>query len=140
MSPRQIRLVKESFAAAAPQRELLSASFFAELFARDASLRRLFVGDLTARGKDLYNGLSAVVASLDRLHAFRPALEWLARRYDARRLDPAQYRAIGEALRATLERGLRASFTADHRDAWDAAFDRVAGLMIEAIEDEPLAA
>ena len=140
MTPKQIRLVKDSLEAAVPRRELLSAGFFAELFARDPSLKRLFDGDLAARGAELYYGLAAIVASLGRLHAFRPALEWLAIRYGRRGLGTPQYAAIGEALLNTLERGLGETFTAEHRDAWNAGYALIAGLMIEALKDEPLAA
>ena len=140
MTPRQIRLVRHSFEAASPRRELLSASFFADLFARDPSLRRLFDGDLAARGAELYYGLAAIVASLGRLHAFLPALEWLAIRYGRRGVGAPQYAAIGEALRTTLARGLGEAFTAEHREARAAAQLLVAGLMIRALEDEPLAA
>jgi hemoglobin-like flavoprotein len=140
MTPKQICLVRESFEATAPRREQLAAGFFADLFSRDPSLRRLFDDDPAARGAELYYGLSAIVGSLGRLHAFQPALEWLALRYGRRGLGAPQYAAIGEALLATLERGLGEAFTADHRAAWEAARDRIVGLMIRALEEEPLAA
>jgi len=140
MTPRQIRLVRDSFDAAAPQRDRLSAIFFAELFARDPSLRPLFGGDLAARGAELYYGLSAIVVSLGRLHAFLPALEWLAIRYSRRGVGMAQYAAIGTALLATLQAGLRDAFTDEHRQAWIAGHKLVAELMIRAVEAEPIAA
>ncbi len=140
MTPRQIWLVRESFEATAPHRERLAAVFFADLFARDPSLRRLFDGDLAERGAELDYGLAAVVGSLRRLDAFLPALEWLALRYAQRGLGAPQYAAIGSALLATLERGLGAAFTPEHRAAWIAAQDLVSGLMIESLEDQLLAA
>lgn len=140
MTPRQIRLVTDSFEAAAPQRDRLSAIFFAELFARDPSLRPLFGGDLAVRGAELYYGLSAIVESLGRLPAFLPALEWLAIRYGRRGVGASQYAAVGAALLATLEAGLGPSFTEAHREAWHAGHRLVAGLMIRALETEPLAA
>jgi len=140
MTPKQIRLVRNSFAAAEPRRELLSAIFFAELFARDRSLRRLFDGDLGARGAELYYGLAAIVASLGRLHAFRPALEWLAIRSARRGVGERHYQAIGDALLATLASGLGEAFTGEHREAWSAGHALVGGLMLRAVEAEPLAA
>ena len=140
MTPKQIWLVRESFQATAARRAQLAALFFAELFARDPSLRRTFDGDLTERGAELDYGLAALVGSLRQLHAFQPALEWLAVRYGRRGVGAAQYAAIGDALVATLERGLGDAFTAEHRAAWESARDLVVELMTEALENEPMAA
>lgn len=140
MTPRQFWLVRESFEATAPRRKVLAAGFFADLFARDPSLRLLFDGDLAERGVELDYGLAWIVGSLRRLEAFQPALEWLAIRYGRRGVGATQYAAINQALLATLERGLGEAFTAEHRAAWEAAYDLVAGLMIRALDDEPLAA
>lgn len=140
MTPRQIALVKSSFAAVAPQRNRLAGIFFAQLFVRDPGLRSVFRGDLRAQGLGLYEGLSAIVESLGRLHPIAPALEWLAVQAARRGVGERHYAAIGDALLATLETGLGAGFTPELRSAWSAACGRVSGIMVAALEPQPLAA
>ncbi|MDQ4087561.1 MAG: globin domain-containing protein [Pseudomonadota bacterium] len=140
MTPTQIMLVKNSFQAAAPQRRRLAPIFFSELFAREPSLRALFSGDVSAHGTALFQGLSAIVGSLARLHPIMPALEWLALRNARRGLREYHYEAFGEALLAALEQGLGEAFTADTRQAWTAAHAKVARLMLDSLPAEALAA
>ena len=140
MTAQQIRLVRQSLEAAAPQRNRLAAIFFARLFAREPQLRFLFRGDLRAQGQALWSGLAAIVDSLDRLHAIEPTLEWLALRAAARGAGERTYAVIGEELVATVEAGLGERFTEAHRAAWDAACRRVIGVLARTVEAEPLAA
>ena len=140
MTPQQIRLVRNSLAAAAPLRNRLAGTFFAHLFAREPSLRFLFRGDLKVRGLELYEGLAAIVDSIDRLHPIVPALEWLAVRAGSRGVGERHFALIAAALVSTLEAGLGEAFTAEHREAWRAACRRVVDVMATAIAAEPLAA
>ena len=100
MTPRQVNLVRDSLRAVAPQQNRLAAIFLDRLLAREPQLRRLFDGDPGARVRELHDGLSAIVASLDRLHAIAPVLEWLAVRGARRSLGPGHYPAFAEALLA----------------------------------------
>jgi hemoglobin-like flavoprotein len=140
MTPQQVLLVRNSLAAASPQRNRLAGTFFAQLFARDPSLRFLFKGDLRALGAELYQGLAAITGSIDRLHPIVPALEWLAVRVSSRGVGERHFALITAALVATLEAGLGEAFTAEHREAWNAASHRVIDVMMPAIAAEPLAA
>ncbi|HWT13546.1 MAG TPA: globin domain-containing protein [Allosphingosinicella sp.] len=140
MTPKQIELVRNSFRAAAPQRHRLAGAFFAELFAREPSLRPLFAGALSLHGVKLFDGLAEIVGSLDRLYPIVPVLEWLAIRNLRRGVGERQYRAFGEALRTTLEAALGASFTAETGEAWIAAERAVLRVMCEALAAEPIAA
>ena len=139
MTPRQTLLVKTSFRAASLQRDRLQGSFFAELFARDASLWRLLKGSAGPRGSDLFDGLSSIVGHVDRLYPIFPVLEWLAFQGARRGIGERQYEAAAQALIAALESGMGA-FTAEHREAWLAAYRSVARVMAAALENEPLAA
>ena len=140
MTPTQILLVKNSFHALAPQRRRLADIFFAELFAREPSLRALFTGDLGRHGNALFQGLAAIVGALPRLHPIAPALEWLALRNARRGLGELHYETIAEALLATLAAALGEAFTPELRDAWTAAQRKVARLMLQSVPAEALAA
>jgi hemoglobin-like flavoprotein len=140
MTPTQILLVKNSFHALAPQHRRLADIFFAELFAREQSLRALFPGDLGRHGNAMFAGLAAIVGALPRLHPIAPALEWLALRNARRGLGELHYDAIAEALLATLGTGLGDAFTPELRDAWIAAQRKVARLMLQSVPAEALAA
>ena len=139
MTPHQLRLVRQSLEAAAPQRDRLAGLVFAELFARDPSLRLLFRGELRTHGQELYRGLAAIVASLDRLHAIAPALEWLAVRAAARGVAPRHYALFAEALSATIP-AVGGADADELRDAWRAAAAEVGEVMAAALDAEPLAA
>lgn len=140
MTPQQIRLVRESLAEASPQRNRLAGIFFAQLLAREPSLRFLFRADLRAHGRELHDGLAAIVASLDRLHAIAPALEWLAVRSARRGVGPDRYGIFVEALLAALAARRGAGLSPELGAAWRAAAAVVAGVMTAGLEAEPLAA
>lgn len=140
MTAEQIRLIRTSFAAAAPQRARLAPVFFDALFEREPSLRAILGGGTPPLAASLFRGLSEIVASLDRLHPILPALEWLAERSAWRGIGPARYAAFETALLAALETALGEDFTPATREAWSAACRRVGGAMAMAVAAEPLAA
>jgi nitric oxide dioxygenase len=140
MTRNQIQLVKSSFQAITPQRNRLAGIFFAQLFVREPSLRSVFKGDLRAQGIELFDGLAAIVDSLDRLYPIVPALEWLAVQGGRRGVGERHYREIGEAMLAAFRDGLGDAYTAEIEQAWDSAIDRVCAVMVGAMADQPLAA
>ena len=140
MTRKQILLVQSSFQAMTPQRNRLAAIFFAQLFVRDPSLRPVFRGDLRAEGIELFEGLAAIVDSLDRLYPIVPALEWLAVRTARRGLSERHYFTVAEAMLAAIRDGLGEDYTLELEQAWKQAIDRVSMVMERALEDELLAA
>jgi nitric oxide dioxygenase len=140
MTRRQVWLVKSSFQAMTPQRNRLAGIFFAQLFVREPSLRSVFRGDLRAHGVELFDGLSAIVDSLDRLYPIVPALEWLAVQSARRGVGERHYAAIAEAMLAAFRDGLGGALTPEHEQAWRSAVDQVSTVMVGALEPELLAA
>ena len=140
MTPHQILLVKTSCHAALAERERLAGCFFAELFARDPLLWRLFRSRTGMRWPALADGLSAIAGSIHRLEPIAPVLDWLAWQGAGRGVGERHYEAVGQALVAALESVLGAGFGPDHREAWIAACRTVAAIMAAALEAEPLAA
>jgi hemoglobin-like flavoprotein len=136
MTPKQIQLVKSSFAKIAPVKDQTAALFYRRLFELDPDLRALFREDMATQGAKLMAALGAVAASLDQLACVMPAVRKLGRRHAAYGVRPEHYATVGEALIWTLEQGLGADFTPDTRRAWTDAYASLAWAMIAAAEED----
>jgi hemoglobin-like flavoprotein len=132
MTPRQIELVRSSFAIVEPIADVAATIFYRRLFDLDPALRDLFPADLTAQRRNLMQTLTVVVRGLDRLDHIVPAVEALGRRHTGYGVRPEHFETVGAALLETLEEGLGAVFTSETRDAWAAAYGLLAEVMQEA--------
>ena len=63
ITPRQIALVRESFAKIVPIREAAGVLFYTRLFASDPGTRTLFRGDIKSQGVKLMAAIGTVVKS-----------------------------------------------------------------------------
>jgi hemoglobin-like flavoprotein len=133
MTPRQIELVRSSFAAVEPIADAAATIFYRRLFDLDPAVRELFAAtDMTAQRRNLMQTLTVVVRALDRLETVVPAVEALGRRHGGYGVGPEDFETVGAALLDTLEEGLGASFTTETRVAWSAAYAILASVMIGA--------
>ncbi len=133
LSPRQIELVRDSFAAVIPIRHTAATLFYARLFELAPEVRPLFPRDLDAQGAKLMAVLAAVVRDLDRPEAMRPDIDALALRHVGYGATAAHYPAVGAALIWTMEQGLGARFTDEVRAAWTAAYGLLSGIMLASV-------
>jgi nitric oxide dioxygenase len=134
MTPRQIQLVRETFAADEPIADAAATIFYRRLFDLDPDLRALFPSDLTAQRRNLMQTLTVVVRNLDRLEGILPAVEALGRRHAGYRVRADDYETVGAALLDTLEEGLAEAFTPEVRAAWAAAYGLLASVMTGAAD------
>src|SRR5262245_18947293 len=74
MTPRQMQLVKDSFAKVATIEAEAAGLFYYRLFELDPSLRPLFKGYIAAQGAKPMAPLGGVVASLDRPDEILPVV------------------------------------------------------------------
>lgn len=132
MDERYIGLVKQSFARAERFAPHLAATFYAELFALDPSLRGLFKNDMIAQGQKLMTMLRQVIANLNQPDTILPMLRDLAMRHVEYGVESRHYALVGTALLRALRHELGADFTADTRAAWAAAYHMMADAMREA--------
>src|SRR5215467_1203169 len=135
ITPRQIALVRESYAKIVPIREEAAALFYSRLFASDPGTRPLFRGDIKSQGVKLMAAIGAVVKSLDRIETMLDDLRALARRHHHYGVREGHYASVGAALLWTLEQGLGSDFTPDVREAWAAAYEFLSGTMIAVSTD-----
>jgi hemoglobin-like flavoprotein len=136
MTPTQVALVQDSFAAVAPNAEGAANTFYSKLFAADPSLRSLFRGDMKEQGRKLMSTIGLVVAGLTRLDTIIGAVEQLGRRHADYGVRDAHYVVVGETLIATLAEALGPRFTADVREAWAAAYGVLASTMMTAAAEQ----
>lgn len=137
MTPDQIRLVQASFEKVAPIADTAAGLFYARLFEIAPEVEPLFSGDMELQGRKLMKMLAGVVAGLSRPETIVPAAEALAERHVAYGARPEHYAPVGAALIWTLHKGLGEAFTPEVRDAWLAAYDMLAGVMIGAVRRTP---
>jgi len=131
LSPSQQLLVRASFAKVEPIADTAATMFYDELFERDPQLRHLFKNDMAEQRKKLMQMLAVAVANVHDLQAISAAVRALGQRHRGYGVSPADYTTVGDALIATLERGLGPEFTPDVRDAWLACISAIAGEMLD---------
>jgi hemoglobin-like flavoprotein len=135
MTPRQIELIRASWAAVEPVAYRTATFFYYQLFELDPTLERLFLrADMAKQRKVLMQTLAVVVKSLDRLDTILPAVEALGRRHAGYGVRAEHYETVGVALLWTLEEGLGAAFDEETRDAWATAYGTLTSVMIGAAE------
>lgn len=132
MTPHQISLIRNSWAAVVPIQDTAAGLFYQRLFTLDPDVRPLFRGDMQEQGRKLMKMLGVVVNSLDRLDELVPVAQDMARRHTGYGVQPAHYATVGAALLWTLEQGLGSAFGDDTREAWATAYGTLSKVMIDA--------
>lgn len=132
MTPRQVALIKESFASIAHLEAEVAAIFYGKLFEMDPSLRELFKGDMVEQGQKLMKVLGVVVTNAGRIDSVIPTVRGLGKRHVIYGVREEHYPVVGSALLATLEAGLGEKFTPEVREAWTRVYATLATVMIDA--------
>jgi hemoglobin-like flavoprotein len=133
MTPDQIAQVKSTFIYAIPISESVAADFYARIFAAHPQLRGMFPEDMTVQRQKLMLTLTAIVSDLDNLDRLVPMVTELARRHVGYGVKDEYYPPVGAALIEALRHALGARFTLEVEAAWRAAYDLLAGAMIQAV-------
>lgn len=139
MTPKQIKLVQESFAKVAPISDTAAELFYGRLFEIAPQVKPMFSDDISAQGKKLMQALTVVVNGLSNIEQVIPIAQKLAQNHLSYGVEAEHYGAVGEALIWTLEKGLADGFTPDVKDAWVAAYTTLSNVMIEAAYPETAA-
>jgi len=131
LTPSQQQLVRASFAKIEPIADTAAMMFYDELFERDPKLRHLFKNDMAEQRKKLMQMLAVAVAHVHDLETISAAIRALGERHRGYGVSPADYDTVGNALIATLERGLGPEFTLPVREAWLACISAIAAEMLD---------
>ena len=140
MTPHQIKLVQTSFAHVAPISTIAADLFYGRLFEIAPQLRRMFPDELGEQKKKLMAMLGIVVNGLGRLDTLMPAVRALGKRHAAYGVYDEHFAPVGAALLWTLEQGLGDGFTREVKQAWETAYGVLSQAMMDAANEERLAA
>jgi hemoglobin-like flavoprotein len=128
MTPRQVALVRQSWMQLQPVADEAARMFYARLFETDPALRPLFRSDLAEQGRKLMGMLAVAIHALERIDSLA-SLQDLGARHARYGVKPEHYPRVGEALLWALAQGLGGAFTVEVKEAWAAAYARLARRM-----------
>ena len=127
-----LNALEESFDLVAPRGDELMDTFYARLFATAPAVKPLFAGtDLRRQKAMLLGALVLVRKSLRDLGAIVPKLRELGARHVAYGARPEHYPVVGSVLIASMAEVAGADWHPRYERAWAAAFDVVAGAMLD---------
>src|SRR5215470_1373332 len=131
LTPRQKRLVRESFESVQGYSNSLTKLFYGRLFEIAPGVRPLFKHSLEEQSRKLLAMLGAIVDALDHLEELRPQLVELGRKHVTYGAKPEHYEAMRTALLWALAQALDFEFDSETRLAWDQMLRVVAATMLE---------
>jgi hemoglobin-like flavoprotein len=118
MTEDDIKRVQQSWRTIEPVKRVTAELFYVKLFELDPTLRLLFSDDLQLRAQRFIRLMDATVRALDRSDVLMPAIRELGIRHPRFGGSDAHHANVAAALLWSLEKGLRADFTAEARSAW----------------------
>jgi nitric oxide dioxygenase len=138
--PLNLEALETSFDLVAPRGEELVDLFYAKLFAAAPAVRPLFAHtDLRRQKAMLLGTLVLLRKSLRDLDAIVPKLRALGARHVAYGAEPEHYPVVGQALIESMADVGGAAWRPEYSAAWAAAFDVVAGAMLDGAAAHELA-
>ena len=133
MTVAQIALIKKTwrnFRSIDP--ELIGEVFYSRLFSKYPRLQTMFVSPMNEQSAKLINMLTMMVTRLERFDEITDDIKQLAIRHAGYGVKPAHYKAVGEALLWTLEKGLGNDWNDEVKEAWAACYSSIAATMMAA--------
>jgi len=134
-----LEALETSFDLVAPRGEELMDEFYARLFAAAPAVRTLFPRDMQKQKTMLLSALVLLRKSLRDLDAIVPTLRTLGARHVAYGARPEHYPVVGSVLIESMAAIAGPAWTREYEQAWGAAFEIVAGTMLEGAAEAELA-
>ena len=131
MTPRQLKLVQQSWSKLEPIADNVAAMFYDTLFELDPGLRSLFKGDIEQQGQKLMAMIGSAVGLLNDTDKLIPILHQLGQRHATYKVTDVDYQTVAEALLKSLKAGLGTEFSSDIENAWIAVYGILSSSMIE---------
>jgi nitric oxide dioxygenase len=138
--PLDLDALETSFDLVAPRGDDLMDAFYRRLFAAAPAVRPLFAGtDLRRQKSMLLGALVLLRKSFRDLDAIVPKLRELGARHVAYGAEPDHYPVVGQVLIASMAEIADDAWRPEYERAWAAAFDVVAGAMLDGAASAQLA-
>jgi hemoglobin-like flavoprotein len=135
-----LNALEESFDLVAARGDELMDTFYARLFATAPAVQPLFAAtDLRRQKTMLLGALVLVRQSLRNLDAIAPKLRQLGARHVAYGARPEHYPVVGAVLIASMAEIAGDAWRPTYERAWSAAFEFVAGAMLDGARSAELA-
>ena len=113
--------------------------FYAQLFTMDNEIRAMFPAAMDVQRRRFFAALSQIAAAQDSPQdrdQLEPYLRELGRAHRKFGVRERHYEVFRRALIATLQRFAAPSWNETAKHAWETAFNRAAGVMIDAAKDD----
>jgi hemoglobin-like flavoprotein len=136
MTPKQVKLVADSFRKILPIAGVTADLFYDRLFEMTPEVGPL-PNDLAEQKKKFITMLAAIVTNLKEFEKIAPVVEDLGMRHVAHGIIDKYYETFGAALLWTLGESLGVDFTPPVRTAWSEAYITLAGVMRGAAANLP---
>ena len=133
-----LEALETSFDLVAPRGDELMDEFYARLFAAAPSVRPLFPTDMARQKVMLLGALVLLRKSLRDLDPIVPKLRELGARHVAYGAKAEHYPVVGTTLIASMAAIAGDDWKPEYEQAWAAAFDVVAGVMLEGAAEAEL--
>ena len=133
MNEQQIQLVKKSwmiFQKIDPV--LIGEVFYEKLFSEHPSFKRLFTTSTQAQSRKLIAMLDFVISQIENTEELSEELKKLGARHVNYGVKPEYYKPVGIALLWMLQQGLGNDWNEEVDAAWNACYQTMAEIMIEA--------
>jgi hemoglobin-like flavoprotein len=135
-----LEALETSFDLVAPRGDELMDEFYSRLFAAAPAVRPLFPTDMTRQKTMLLGALVLLRKSLRNLDPIVPKLRDLGARHVAYGAEPEHYPVVGATLIASMAAIAGTQWKPEYQQAWSAAFDVVAAVMLEGAAEAELEA
>jgi hemoglobin-like flavoprotein len=134
-----LEALETSFDLVAPHGDELMDDFYTGLFEVAPAVKPLFAGTDLRRQKTMLLGTLVLLRkSLRDLESIVPKLRELGARHVAYGAEPEHYPVVGEVLIASMAKVAGPAWRPEYERAWSAAFEVVAGAMMEGAADAQL--
>ena len=129
-------LIRESFALVADDSDRVVSHFYATLFTEYPALRDMFPPMMDAQRDRLFQALARVVGQAEHPDTLADYLRQLGRDHRKFGAQPEHYDVLWRCLISALKRYAGSAWIPDMDTAWLAAYQLIAGTMIEAAEED----
>jgi nitric oxide dioxygenase len=131
VTPKQIRLVRESFPAISALSGPIANLFYGRVFELAPEVRPMFRQDIAVQGRKLMDMLTALVDNLTRFEELKPMLKALGQRHAGYGVQPRHYETVASALIWAFGIALDDEFSPELKTAWRTLIDSVGAVMKE---------